>query len=329
MNRIWSALAAVSLVVFGLLVGAAPARAEAVLRAVGAFTKSNEQTISFLKFIDLVNAKGKGVLRIEYIGGPEVTPASKQPIALRDGLFDLLFGPPAYYLGMFPEGDAMDGMKTPAESRAVHGFEMIDRALRKRLGATFLGRFNFGIGLHVFLTNKPMRRPNGDLNLTGLKIRSSGSYLDFITALGATPVTMSPSEIYTALQRGVVNGAAASIEDAYTETLYKFLKYRIDPPFSKGVVILIGNANAIDGLPPKAQTLLRQSALGWEQTSMLQEVKDQKHFAQLLAKEGQQTITLTDGAARRYIDAYEDGVWARVKKNAPDLDLSKAEAAFR
>ena len=206
---------------------------------------------------------------------------------------------------------------------------MIDRAARKRLDATFIGRFNFGIGLHVFLKNMPLRKPNGDLNLTGLKIRSSGSYLDFISALGATPVTLAPSEIYTALERGVVDGAAASIEDAYTETLYKFLKYRIDPPFSKGVVILIGNAKAIDGLPPNAQTLLRQSALEWEQSSMQQEVADQKHFADVLAKEGQQTITLTDGAKQRYIDAYEDGVWARVKKNAPDLDLHKAEAAFR
>ncbi len=222
------------------------AGAEPTLKAVAAFTKTNAQTISFLKFIDYANGAAKGVLHITYLGGPEVTPAKTQPIALRNGLFDLLFGPPAYYLGIFPEGDAMDGMKSPPESRAMHGFDMIDHAARKKLSATFLGRFNYGIGLHVFLKEKPGMSPDGAVNLRGLKIRSSGSYLDFLTALGATPVTMAPSEIYTALERGVVDGAAGSIADAWTDGLYKFAKYRIEPPFSKGVVILIGNAKKID-----------------------------------------------------------------------------------
>lgn len=305
------------------------AHAETTLKAVAAFPKNNAQTISFLKFIAYVNKKEKGILHINYIGGPEVTPAKTQPIALRNGLFDLLFGPPAYYLGLFPEGDAMDGTKTPAQTRAVGGFKMIDAAARKRLGATFLGRFNFGIYLNVFLKNKPPMKPNGDLDLHGLKIRSSGSYLDFLKALGATPVTMPTSEIYTALERGVVDGAAASLSDAYTDSLYKFLKYRIDPPFSKGVVILIGNAKKIDSMPAKAQKDLRADAIHWESVSMKSMVATQRKYARLLAKLGQKTITLKGAAAKRYIATYENGVWARVKRHHVDLNIAKAEAAFR
>lgn len=312
-----------------LVVATGTAQAESTLKAVAAFPKTNAQTISFLKFIDYVNGKEKGILHIDYIGGPEVTPPNKQPIALRNGLFDLLFGPPAYYLGLFPEGDAMDGTKSPVESRAVGGFKMIDAAARKKLGATFLGRFNFGIYLNVFLRDKPSFKPNGDLDLHGQKIRSSGSYLDFLKALGATPVTMPTSEIYTALERGVVDGAAASLTDAYTDSFYKFLKYRIEPPFSKGVVILIGNAKSIDGLPAKAQKRLRADAIAWERISMNSMAATTQKYADLLAKVGQHTVTLKGAAAKRYIATYEDGVWARVKKNDVDLNIEKAEAAFR
>ena len=318
------------LIAAGLAIGGSgSSRAETVLKAVAAFPKTNAQTISFLKFIDYVNGKDKGILHIDYLGGPEVTPAKTQPIALRNGLFDLLFGPPAYYLGLFPEGDAMDGLKSPPESRAVGGFAMIDQAARKKLGATFLGRFNFGIGLHVFLKEKPPIGADGRIDLHGLKIRSSGSYLDFLSALGATPVTMSPSEIYPALERGVVDGAAGSIADAYTENLYKFVKYRIDPPFSKGVVILIGNAKKIDALPADVQKTLRADALHWEDVSMQDMDANQKKYADLLAKLGEVTITLKGEAAKRYIATYQDGVWARVKKHDVDLDIPKAEAAFR
>jgi hypothetical protein len=171
MQSIRAIVFAVAFAAAAWLAGIGPAAAaEAKLKAVSAFPKSHPFTISFLKYIDLVNTGAKGVLSIEFIGGPEVTPPARQPVALRNGLFDLLYGPPAYYLGIFPEGDAFDGFKMPAETRKVNGFAYIDTAIREKLGATFVGRFDAGGGLYLFLTKEPKLSQAGNIDLTGLKI---------------------------------------------------------------------------------------------------------------------------------------------------------------
>ncbi len=210
MRRLRTALVAAA-AVLALATTTGGARAEATLKAVSAFPKTHPFTISYLKFIDVVNKEAKGLVHINFIGGPEVTPPSKQPIALRNGLFDMIYGPPAYYLGLFPEGDAFDGFKLPQETRKVGGFKYIDTALREKLGATFVGRFDAGGGLYLFLTKEPKLTAAGNLDLSGLKIRSSPAYGDFLKALGGTAVVMPVSEIYTALERGVVDGAATGL----------------------------------------------------------------------------------------------------------------------
>src|SRR5688572_5509197 len=52
------------------------------------------------------------------------------------------------------------------------------------------------------------RRPVRTLeDLKGLKLRTSGAWLDMAKDLGAAPVTMAAGEIFTALERGVIDAA--------------------------------------------------------------------------------------------------------------------------
>ena len=82
---------------------------EITLRGVSAFPKGMALTDDFQRYIDMVNQTGKGVVQIRLVGGPEVTPAAEQGAALGKGVFDVLFGPPTYYAGIFPEADAFAG----------------------------------------------------------------------------------------------------------------------------------------------------------------------------------------------------------------------------
>ena len=306
------------------------ARAESTLKAVSAFPKTHPFTMSYLRFIDIVNKDAKGVLHINFIGGPEVTPPSKQPIALRNGLFDMIYGPPAYYLGLFPEGDAFDGFKLPAETRKVGGFKYIDSAMREKLGATFVGRFDAGGGLYLYLTKEPKLTAAGDIDLSGLKIRSSPAYGDFLKALGGTAVVMPVSEIYTALERGVVDGAATGLSGLHESGLTKFLKYRIEPNFSVTSTILIANAKKIDGLPAQARKKLYDLAQAYEETSMNATVAAEKAMKATLAKEGQQAFVLKGAAADRFVETYMRYPWEHLAKNsAVKLDVGTLRAAFR
>ena len=62
-----------------------PVLAEDVIRAVTAFPKQLAFSQSFLGFVDLVNERGEGVVRIDYIGGPEAVPLELR-VRLREHL---------------------------------------------------------------------------------------------------------------------------------------------------------------------------------------------------------------------------------------------------
>lgn len=69
-------------------------------------------------------------------------------------------------------------------------------------------------------TNKPI---NSMADLEGLKLRAPERdyYVESLTALGAKPTPMAFSEVYTALQTGVVDGQENPIETIYASKFYE------------------------------------------------------------------------------------------------------------
>lgn len=316
-------------IVFGSVTGPGYAVAETTLSVVSAFPKDNIRTKHLLDYIEMVNKEGKGEVQIRYAGGPEVTPPPQQPIGLRNGVFDMVSGPPAYYLGLFPEADALEGFKTAAENRAAGGLDLLDKAARAKLGATVLARPGVGLGLYLFLKDPPKFKQDGSVDLTGLKIRGSPAYNDFIKELGGTPVVIGFGEMFSGLERGVVDGAGAGITTPRDVGVVKLLKYRIDPPFSVGSVILISNAAKYDALSPKAKKVLQDAAIRWEKESMDEILKAEADEKKILDAAGMKAVVLEGKAATAYIDAYMKQPWGRLKTNSKvDIDVEKARAAF-
>jgi TRAP-type transport system periplasmic protein len=309
---------------FGIGIVARAGADEIVLKAVSAFPRTHKNTADFLKFIDAVNAKGKGLVHIKFIGGPEVAPPQQQPIALRNGLFDMVFGPCAYYLGLFPEGDFTAGFKTPMQARKLGGYKLVDGAMRRKLGATFLARFDSGLGLYLALDQKPQFTAAGLPNLSGMKIRSSPAYRDFVTEMGATAVVMPITQIYTALQRGVVAGAGGDLDSIQEWGLYKFLKYWIEPPFDMAGIIVIANANKWDHLPPKVRDLIQSTAIDYEQITMDKITARTKTVEAFMTSHGMQPIVLKGDQATHYVGAFMKTPWGRMKNN-PNIKISVEE----
>jgi TRAP-type transport system periplasmic protein len=296
---------------------------EIELKAVSTFPRTHPNTAGFLKFIDAVNAKGKGLVHIKFIGGPEVAPPPQQPIALRNGLFDMVFGPCTYYVGLFPECDFTAGFKTPMEARKLGGYKLVDGAMRQKLGATFLARFDSGLGLYLSLENKPQFK-DGLPNLSGMKIRSSPAYRDFIKELGSTAVVTPISQIYTALERGVVEGVGGDLDDIQKQGLYKYLKYWIEPPFDMAGVLLIANADKWDHLPPKVSDLIQSTAIDYEKITMDNITARTKKVEAFMTSRGMQPIVLVGDQAKNYVDTFMKGPWERMRKN-PTIKISIAQ----
>lgn len=99
--------------------------------------------------------------------------------------------------------------------------------------------------------------------LKGLELRASGGTAQVLNALGATPVAMPQSETPEALQKGVVKGAASSLETLmdfkYAETC-KYVTIFNGPVYPFAVVM---NMEKWNSLPKDVQTVM--DGLGTEQ----------------------------------------------------------------
>jgi TRAP-type C4-dicarboxylate transport system substrate-binding protein len=70
---------------------AAPLAAQAqeiTLKAVNAFQEGTYYARNFERFVKKVNDEGKGLIQINYIGGPKAIPTFEQGNALRSGVVD-------------------------------------------------------------------------------------------------------------------------------------------------------------------------------------------------------------------------------------------------
>ena len=304
---------AVGLAASGL---AGPAGAEEVLRAVTAFPAPVEFSKSFLRFVDKVNELGEGVVRIDYMGGPEVIPPARQAQAIRRGVVDMQYGPGTYYLGQVPEVDAWVGSTVTAmEARANGGLEIMREVYQEKLGAYLLAHIDTGITFHIYLTEEPPRNEEGSVDLSGVKLRSQPIYREFFDALGATSVSVPVPEVYTALERGVVDGIGWPLVAIQDLSWDEFLTYRIDPPFFQTDLVVIMNADKWGSLSDEAKEILTAAAVEYEQEShdyYQQNIADTDRAAR---KAGMEVVEITGPAAERYLDMAFETAWERLRNS--------------
>ena len=313
----------------GLLV-AAPARAEeVVLKAVTAFPASLEFAQSFQRFVAKANELGKGIVKIQYMGGPEVVPPPQQAQAVRRGVIDMQYGPGTYYLGDMPEVDAWVGSTVSAmEARKNGGFAVMQEVYKQKLGAYLLAHIDSGVDFHIYLTEEPKRTADGGVDLTGLKLRSQPIYREFFDALGATSVSVPVPEVYTALERGVVDGVGWPMVGIKDLSWDKFLKYRIDPAFFQTDLVVIMNEEKWAGLSDEARAILTKAAAEYEQESYDHYQEVIKETDKIVRADGMQVIDITGKAREEFLEMAFETAWNRLKASGSDHYEALREAYY-
>jgi TRAP-type C4-dicarboxylate transport system substrate-binding protein len=234
------------------------------LKASTAWPRIWESNRPFFKFIDLVNEKGKGIIRIKLIGGPEAVPSLQGLDYLRKGVIDITVTSCGYFTGVVPEGQATGIWYGPAHIEREAGlYDLLDKIFRKRAGVVFLGRGQIGASQCVFTRTKINK-----IDLTGLKLRSIKAYEPVIKALGGTPVMIPPEEVYNALQTGVVDGQGWSGHMGFKDArLNEVLHHRATPYFGQTDTAILVNASVFDKLPPAAKEVLMKAQKDMEEWS--------------------------------------------------------------
>ena len=294
--------------------GAVPAAAEVTLRAISAFPKTMAFSESFQRYVDYVNEHGKGVIQINYVGGPEMFPQNQQVDAVRRGIVDMYYGALAYYLGSMPEGDAWTGSTvTPMEARQNGGLALMQKVGREKLGIHINGQLDGGMQFHIYTLKEPKRTADGAIDFTGLRIRTSPLYTSFFEGLGIVPVNMSITDVYTGLERNSFDGTGWSAMGTEDLSWNKFLNYRINPGFFQTDLAVATNPQKYDSLSDEAKALLDRLTAEYEQISYdFFKAEVQKSEAKLQA-EGMQYIELEGEAREKFSAAAFDSVWDRMR----------------
>jgi len=110
-------------------------------------------------------------------------------------------------------------------------------------------------GFKDMSASKPLRKPE---DMKGLKMRIQSSKVlgDEMKALGALPQVMAFSEVYQAMQTGVVDGSENPPSNFYTQKMHEVQKYLTMTDHGVIEYAVIVNKKFRDGLPADIRTAL-------------------------------------------------------------------------
>jgi C4-dicarboxylate-binding protein DctP len=170
----------------------------------------------------------------------------------------------------------------------------VGASLFKKLeGKGIVGLAFWDNGFKVMSANKPIRMP-ADYKGLKMRIQSSKVLGDQIKALGAIPQVMAFSEVYQALQTGVVDGTENPPSNFYTQKMQEVQKYLALTDHGVIEYAVIANKKFWDGLPADIRGEL-QKAMS-EATKFADDIakKENDEALEAVRKSGKtQILTLT------------------------------------
>lgn len=299
-----------ALLIGGLLTTGYVVAQEITLRAVNAFPEGTYFAQTFETFVKKVNAEGKGILQINYLGGPKAMPASQHGTSLRRGVIDLANTTASNTSSLVPEGMALSFSSRPMSELRRNGALDYLNQLYLEKDIYYLGRTAESIPYHIF-TNKKIANLS---ELKGQKLRISAIYRDFFLALDTRVTDIPYGEVYTALERGVIDGFGWTLVGIFDLGWQEKIKYRIDPGFYSVEAGMVMSANVWKGLTHEQRAFLEKQVKQLEEENPKRAKIDIERELNRLKDGGIQTITLDPDEAKRFIQTANGAAWDGLEK---------------
>jgi len=211
------------------------------------------------RFKELAEQRSNGRVRVEVYPNSQLYKDKEEMEALQLGSVQMLapslakFGP----LGVkeFEVFDLPFIFKDQAAFRAVTDGPVGAELFRKLEPKGVKGLAYWDNGFHIMSANRPLHRV---ADFKGLKMRiQSSKVLDAeMRALGAVPQVMAFSELYQALQSGVVDGCEGVPSNFYTQKTYEVQKHTTISNHGHLAYAVIVNKKFWDGLPGDLRAIL-------------------------------------------------------------------------
>lgn len=308
---------------------AQPAPAEAVnLRLVSSLPEVTFPVKPLIIFKDKVNERAKGALTIEYLGGPEIIAEGDQAISVQKGVVEMAYTFSGAYVGLVPGSDAFTLSRVSlAEERSRGAYDFIQPQYAKN-NLYLLGRLVSGVQGEYFYvaTTKPVKRLS---DMRGLKIASfSPALIHFFEAIGGSAPVVGPPDIYTAVERGAVDGAWLPLHDHVTFGLIEAEKTVIDHGFCSDNFTVYLNLDIWNGLPKNLQDLLTQALIDtqneWQNEYIAQNEQDRED----IRNAGIEFVKFPPDEAEKFVETAFEAEWEDMIKRYPDIGAKLKELLY-
>lgn len=311
----------------GVSVLAASANAETTLRFGYEAPRSDTQHIAAKKFNDLLKEKTKGELKLRLFPDSTLGNAQTMISAVRGGTIDLEMSGSPNFSGLEPKLNVIDIpfiFKDREHAYAVLDGE-IGQSLLKDLEAQGLKGLAFWeVGFRSFTNSKhPVKTPD---DIKGLKVRTNQNpmYIQAFSLLGANPVPMPLSELYTALETKAVDAQEHPVGIFWSAKLYEVQKHLSLTNHGYTPLIVVMNKAKFDALSPELQKAMLESAQEAGKYQRQLNLENEKGILEKLQKAGIQIIEKVDNQSfKAVIEA--DVRKAFIEKNGDEL-LKKVDA---
>jgi TRAP-type C4-dicarboxylate transport system substrate-binding protein len=295
---------------------------EVTLRAVSSFAEGTQFSKNFERFVEKVNKDGKGVVQINYIGGPRAMPPFEVGNAVRTRVVDMANVTGAFYSNLVPESDAFKLIGKPMSEQRKNGtWDYLNQLHNQKLNAWYLARQFHNVPFHIYLNRKIDK-----LDFSGLKIRVTPVYRDIVQALGGAPINTAPGEVYTALERGVVDGYGWPVSGIFDLGWDKVTKYRLEPGFYTVEVNVLVNLDAWKGLNDAQRKVLNDAAL-WLEGLDAENVAHNNAERERQAKAGIEPIDFGPAEGQKFLQRANDVAWETVIKRNPEVGAKLRQLA--
>ena len=307
----------VGLLMFGF---AAPTTALAKpvkFKAVAFLPVNNANVAGFNIFIEKVNNKFKNSMQIKLLGGPEVTPPFQLHEAVKKGVIDMCLTSCGYYPSLLWEAQsAMFINKNYREIAQTDYFDIMSR-LHKDVGLIWLGAGTLNMAFHLY-TNPKVKTPK---DFAGKKIRVFRPFIPVVKALGAVPINLPMGDIYTAMERGAVDGFVMThfgfVKDF---SWHEVTKHVIDYPVYQGTAVILVNPKKWNEIPADVQSEI----IAFKKSTIDPAIHE--YYAELSSKDwqlmmdnGVKPIKFSEADGKAFLNLAYDVAWDDVVNKSPEL----------
>ncbi|MBW4983109.1 TRAP transporter substrate-binding protein [Mameliella sp. CS4] len=316
MKKILTTAAAVA------IAASAASAQDVTLRIQTHYASEHPSGVLAAQFADDVQVMSGGEIAIEMFYSSSVVATTETFDAAINGILDCDMTGGAYQTGKNPAfqfvGDIMGGYDTPWQQISwlyYGGGYDAAQELYNAQGMQLIGWWLYG--QESLSSSKPLAGPD---DLKGWKFRSPpGLETEIFTELGATPIVMDFTEIFTALETGIIDGADASgLYNNVGLGLYDIVSHATYPGFhSMPSDHLACNQAVWDGLSEQHQriidTAMQKLTL---HTALSNEKKNAEAAAELQAK----GVTLHNWSAKDRADFRKAAqtAWDRWAEKTPE-----------